>query len=95
MNFRKILLSLVTIASGIAICHLGMNSFSQPENDYASLLIQNVEALTFGDNPGPGKMRMHCNTEIMYTGAYSMPLHCRTCSFRYGYVPTGKSSTCP
>ncbi len=91
MKQRKIVLPLIATIALTAAGYLGMKS-SAFFNDN-TLISENIEALTQAENPNGYKMQ--CTTAIQYTGGYSMPLYCRTCSFRYGYVATGSNSLCP
>ena len=61
-------------------------------NNQKELLLENVEALSQKESHNS---RMRCVREIIYTGGYSMPLHCLTCGYRYGYVAYRDYSFCP
>lgn len=73
-------------------CFVGVLGFRVSEKDTKSALtLANIEALSQGET----SYKMMCSESVKYTGAYSMPLECRSCSFRYGYVSTGGTSLCP
>ena len=70
-------------------------TFAYQSNESAQksdVALENIEALSRAEKPD---YSMQCTTSIEYTGGSSMPLYCRTCTFRYGYVATGSYSTCP
>lgn len=92
MKCNKSLKSVLTMALiTVAITYTGLH-FSQTSGDKRSdLLKENIEALSSSEG---SQYNMMCTTSIQYTGGYSMPLYCRTCSFHYGYVATGGYSQC-
>lgn len=70
----------------------GLHMLSHRNACLSDLTMENIEALTQYENTG---YKFPCVTKVMYTGAYSMPMYCTTCSYKYGYVSIGGSSTCP
>ncbi len=76
----------------VAACAFGLRLYNQTSDTALTpLQMQNLEALTSTET-GSG---MSCTYNIEYTGGYSMPLYCPTCSWKYGYVATGSYGTCP
>lgn len=90
---KRILKPIIATFVLTVVGHFGIRSYFGSEEEVSPLLMQNIEALTQFESQKP--LKMQCNTAIYYTGGYSMPLYCKTCSFRYGWVATGSYSLCP
>lgn len=93
MKSYKTLTSVMTMALlAISLTSIGSHYFLASSVIESNLLKDNIEALSSTEST---QYKMMCTTSIKYTGGYSMPLYCKTCSFHYGYVATGSSSRCP
>lgn len=55
MSYLKIVLSLIATTFVISFVYIGFLPFSHDE-EYGSLIMQNIEALTEGDDPGSGNL---------------------------------------
>lgn len=70
MNYSKILLSLIATTIVISFVYVGIHSFSYNE-EYSSLVMQNIEALTEGDDAGSGNLGT-CTRVKRYHDCYRM-----------------------
>lgn len=93
MKSYKTLISVMVVALiAIVATYIVSRSLMTSVDKGSVLLKENIEALSGLEGT---QYKMMCTTFIEYSGGYSMPLYCRTCSFHYGYVARGGSSLCP
>lgn len=94
MTSKKTLI-IVAVATFISLSstYVASKHFVSSNENGSSLLKNNIEALS--DLPEHQKLQMQCVRTIKYTGSYSMPLYCPTCSYKYGYSAVGGYSKCP